>query len=354
MTIYGGDTEEKIIVKITYMIGNGFDINAGLKTRFSDFFKVYCQNQDNDSEVIKAFKKEIGNNVSEWADFERKMGEYTIQIRPWGALSREDYYACIEDFRTNLVAYLEKEEEDYYWTRPISDKVVSVAHMLEYPFQHLRKGHQEVLDQYISQRNDASEVEYSFIVFNYTTIVDRLLEKVKFSGGVHLTQNGRQAAIKGKLGIIHLHGQLTDEVLLGIDNVSQIYNEELRTDEEFLYSYVKPISNRELQAQRDILAKDCIESSDIIIIYGMSIGATDETWWRICADWILEGRQDGVEHYLIVYDYNESMSKSSPGNVVKSQRAIRKKFLEKQESKIDEEKQKYMEDHILCALNVNI
>ena len=341
-------------MKITYMIGNGFDINAGLKTRFSDFFKVYCQNRDDDSEVIKAFKKEIGNNVSEWADFERKMGEYTKHVRPWGSLSREDYFTCIEDFRIHLVAYLEKEEENYCWPTTISNKTVSVAHMLEYPFEHLRKGHQEVLNQYISQRDDASEVEYNFIVFNYTTLIDRLLERVKFSGGVHLTQDNRQASITGKLSIIHLHGQLTDEILLGIDNVSQIANEEMRTDEEFRYSYVKPISNRELQAQRDILAKDCIESSDIIIIYGMSIGATDESWWRICADWILEGRKGGVEHYLIVYDYNESMSKSSPGNVVKSQRAIRKKFMEKQGSKEDEGEQEYMGNHILCALNVDL
>lgn len=69
----------------------------------------------------------------------------------------------------------------------------------------------------------------------------------------------------------------------------------------------------------------------------MSIGVTDETWWKICADWMLEGRQDGVEHYLIVYDYNESMSKRSPGNVVKSQRAICKNFMEKHGSKEDEE-----------------
>ena len=30
-------------LNITFLIGNGFDIGLGLKTRYKDFYKYYCK-----------------------------------------------------------------------------------------------------------------------------------------------------------------------------------------------------------------------------------------------------------------------------------------------------------------------
>ena len=47
------------MAKITWIIGNGFDINIGLKTRYTDFYKVYTIVRPGDNAVIQRFKKEI-------------------------------------------------------------------------------------------------------------------------------------------------------------------------------------------------------------------------------------------------------------------------------------------------------
>lgn len=98
-------------MKITYMIGNGFDLNIGLKTSFSDFFKEYCNSKDHDDEVIENFKAEICNNTFAWSDFEFQMGRYAHEVEPLGTLSIQDYCNCMEDFRNEIVTYLMKEEK---------------------------------------------------------------------------------------------------------------------------------------------------------------------------------------------------------------------------------------------------
>ena len=47
------------MAKITWIIGNGFDFNIGLKTRYTDFYKVYTIVRPGDNAVIQRFKIEI-------------------------------------------------------------------------------------------------------------------------------------------------------------------------------------------------------------------------------------------------------------------------------------------------------
>ena len=46
-------------MNITFFIGNGFDIGLGLKTRYEDFYKEYCDAQDTDTKNITEFKKTL-------------------------------------------------------------------------------------------------------------------------------------------------------------------------------------------------------------------------------------------------------------------------------------------------------
>ena len=45
---------------VLFLIGNGFDLNCGLKSRYIDAYNYYCSKTSNNSEVIKKFKKELG------------------------------------------------------------------------------------------------------------------------------------------------------------------------------------------------------------------------------------------------------------------------------------------------------
>ena len=52
--------ERRYIMNITFLIGNGFDIKLGLKTRYTDFYPTYIDsNNHSKEESIKKFTELI-------------------------------------------------------------------------------------------------------------------------------------------------------------------------------------------------------------------------------------------------------------------------------------------------------
>ena len=56
-------------MNILFFIGNGFDINLGMKTRYSDFYKYY-KDIESKSNVIQKLKEEIAERIVNWSDLE--------------------------------------------------------------------------------------------------------------------------------------------------------------------------------------------------------------------------------------------------------------------------------------------
>lgn len=74
-------------MKITYIIGNGFDINLGLRTSYENFYKWYVrQSSEKDPDVVKKFKSEINNHIEKkgteinWSDLEYGLGQYSSEV----------------------------------------------------------------------------------------------------------------------------------------------------------------------------------------------------------------------------------------------------------------------------------
>ena len=40
-------------MQVTFLIGNGFDLGIGLKTAYSDFYRVYCAETQKDDENLR-------------------------------------------------------------------------------------------------------------------------------------------------------------------------------------------------------------------------------------------------------------------------------------------------------------
>ena len=74
-------------MKITFMVGNGFDIGLGIESSYIAFYNWYCKRPSKE-EHIQMFKKDIMNDMSRdipadektWADFELGLGEYTANF----------------------------------------------------------------------------------------------------------------------------------------------------------------------------------------------------------------------------------------------------------------------------------
>ena len=66
-------------MSIVHIFGNGFDLNLGLKTSFSDFLPHYV-NIDSSSNAVLAFKASISKDIELWSDLEIELGKYCSDI----------------------------------------------------------------------------------------------------------------------------------------------------------------------------------------------------------------------------------------------------------------------------------
>ena len=72
-------------MNVTFLIGNGFDLQVGLRTRYIDFYKVYIVPNEKDSPAILKFKEQIlkdeAHGWRNWSDFELGMAQQSIYIK---------------------------------------------------------------------------------------------------------------------------------------------------------------------------------------------------------------------------------------------------------------------------------
>ena len=66
-------------MNITFLIGNGFDRNLGLKTAYSDFVSYYKGLDTTDETLIK-FHEHINENEELWSSAEEEIGKYTKEF----------------------------------------------------------------------------------------------------------------------------------------------------------------------------------------------------------------------------------------------------------------------------------
>ena len=159
-------------MNVTFLIGNGFDINLGLDTRYSDFVKVY-KNMPAKQEVIKEFRKNISENSELWADAEIALGEYTNNFKAGeGALFSD----CKEDFCVELSRYLKNQELriDYDISKEAIQKAFLNLNKITNSFPAVER---DFLNR-TYQSHLSEPVKFNFINFNYTKTLDMCIKTI--------------------------------------------------------------------------------------------------------------------------------------------------------------------------------
>ena len=90
------------------IVGNGFDLNCGLKTRYTDVYAEYVLTKS-DSKTICSFKEDISDNFANWSDFELGMVEYAKRLN-----SCEELMECVNDFNHFMHQYLLGLQENFH------------------------------------------------------------------------------------------------------------------------------------------------------------------------------------------------------------------------------------------------
>ena len=284
-----------IPMNITFLIGNGFDINLGLKTRYTDFYPFYLKKDHED-----ILSKAILDNYDNWADLELALGQHLHNLVPEQIEAFLDSKGLLED---DLVEYL-KNQEKRIGALVVKAYAEFLKRLAGFYMEFSAKERNAFLEW---QKRVPSVIRYQFISFNYTRLLDQILDGAKKASfpASHTHSNTKYQDELGE--IIHIHGTLSGNLILGINDAGQISNPSLREQANLTEYIVKPIVNESLGEQLMDIAKRTIDDSDYVCVYGMSLGETDVIWWEYLLDWL----KNKSTRRLVLYIYEGGQSSSS-------------------------------------------
>lgn len=213
-----------------FIIGNGFDLDLGWKTRYSDFARSNYWKRDYTFSGLKGHL-EHQKETDKWFDLEKSLLEYARKdsdrnyLPP--SLTPDDDKQAFDELTRSLSYYLNEEQQ-----RPINrDSVAS-----------------QVLKAVIS--NGKFDVIYSF---NYTD----------------LHHIAKEIGITEKFNYEHVHGCLKDNsIILGVEDES-----DLMDGYSFLYKTFSPHYESH-HIQYDLL------DADEVVFFGHSLGQNDYHYFR--------------------------------------------------------------------------
>ncbi|WP_185160641.1 AbiH family protein [Mammaliicoccus sciuri] len=286
-------------MEITFFIGNGFDLSLGLLTRYKDFYNyltaddaknitlskdnVFLQQikdfmeENNDIDVQKDNTKNI-----DWSDFEKALGAYTINLE--NTTDGENYLNNLEEFRTAFIDYITMEESKFEINK---EKASAMFKNLSFHFyKGIRKQEENTVHDFLKSSAYVT-YNFNFVNFNYTNTLSKIISQTKT---IDDSNSGKYIPNAP----IHVHRTLKTGTLLGVNDVSQIANPDI-----FEANDIRDIIKPEMQSYDDstiVKAIDKkIENTQIYVVYGMSMGATDNIWWEKIANQVIK-----YNKYLII------------------------------------------------------
>lgn len=279
-------------MNITFLVGNGFDINLGLKTKYEDFYKWYGK-QGSENEDVIHLKDNIEENKENWSDLEIALGGFTEEFTAF-----EGYLNCHTDISEKLMEYLIEEEKKFNIENISEEQLNNMRKALSYFYKGLRyddyNQFHSLLDQAI--KNQTSYI--NFISFNYTSTLDKIVKKIseKHLKIIELS-NINKHFLWVKANVIHVHDSLNGYPLLGVNDESQVKNKAFFENQYFRSLIIKEEAVKTKRINWHENAENMIKNSNIICIYGMSLGETDYKWWKLIKDWLIKSES----RYLIIY-----------------------------------------------------
>ena len=282
-------------MNITYIIGNGFDLCLGLNTRYSDFYDYY-QNQLSPSEEVKQLKAHIDRNKENWVDLELALGEYTPNFK--------DSNSAIEvlvDLCNHLNEYLKLQSP----LIPQSNEKIKeeMLRCLANPNEFFLPTDKERIESYYYNRVASNKI--TILTLNYTPSIESILDYVD-NQPISINDNDSWLGSGAEVHrILHPHHTLDDTILVGLNDESQIANQTLCNDEAFKENFIKPACNKMLSSGIENQCSDIINNSDLFVIFGSSLGATDKLWWQKIAN-----RMVNSNSLLLLFIYNREMERT--------------------------------------------
>ena len=326
-------------MEITFLLGNGFDIQCGLKTSYIDFYN-YILKKKYSIDLKKANVKELAlkidniiyseiykskDNIENWADLELQLGVFTKRLKKRLNEPDQDVQKIANKFLNDFEILLE-DLNDYLKSIQIQDDVkikedfsdVLYTTMNDFFYGVLQKENDELNNILVD--NYSSHYNYRCISFNYTNTLKKVIQSCSEVSMPNRLNNSSHSHIFDK-EIINVHGVIDRFLTLGLNDETQLATDFF--DMSDLNDLIKPKS---LEINREYMRRDAenlIDKSDIIVIFGMSIGATDKHWWEKIAYSLMNSKNKK----LIIHLYEKTPSFLSPRIARKRRESKENEFL---------------------------
>ena len=331
-------------MNITFFIGNGFDINLGLNTAYSSFYPYFIDKAQPDNMI----REWIDGNELYWADLEERLGK---ELEKVSKDTLEQFYDDKEELDGLLLDYLESEQKRYSFDD--KERIIKEFNrsMLEFYTEMPAENINSIKETMEKFKDD--EFTYSYITFNYTNILDKIVGLYKDEKRVISSHQGYGSIRRNSIGrVVHIHGTIDEEMILGVNDESQIINDFLREEELFKDTFIKERMNRNIGQRKIEIVADVIKNSRIICVFGMSIGNTDKIWWEKLVDWLLGNEYNKLIIFSRVDD--ALLNKRFPARMIRSNEKIKRTIFEKGKGKWSEDYYSDIKKRILISYNANI
>ena len=329
-------------MNILYIVGNGLDIQYGLKTKYSDFYEyqlpIYTEKNSNENYsniIYDNILIDQDTNWENWSDLELALGELTKNPE----VDEEEFMVALDEVNEDLNNYLSIVQNKF----DLTGKTIDIQKNVKEIYSQIPDGSKERVLQFIQSFSIATDY-INILTLNYTNILDQLIEKEKNKEYKSFRSHNYGCFIKN---VEHIHGTLDFSLILGVNDENQISEKYKSSNKKYL---IKEKMNIQARDNRHFKNFNLIDWADLVIIFGTSVGATDGYLWKKIADNSIKKNMPIIIH---CYKENFDSIKKIPRQLGILYECIEDNFIEKSGIE-DETKIKILKNNIIPLISKKI
>lgn len=248
-------------MKHLYIIGNGFDIHAGLATRYSDF-RFWLENQY--PFIYENMQATYNMNGEWWNDFEVQLGKLYIKnyVKNFAQQNKPINEVIEEIEQRKKIAKEDNILPCMFFNSPCARRLRGLLDVLQYCFEKWVESCQRGITnpKYINIEKEDS----FFITFNYTDLIEILYNIPEER-------------------VLHIHGRSSKHERL-IYGHNQHFNGSTKSydEEKINFELGKYYKNPYEHIYKHIELREILRNVEYVHIYGFSFSSVDKDY----IDWI--------------------------------------------------------------------
>lgn len=220
--------------KTVLVIGNGFDLNLGLKTSYDDFMNSEEFSRIKDSSLVTYLKKKKGRGF--WVDIENEMSSYSYRLY--------ELFGPIANSIRDKGTQIQKLKSEYIELCAILSQYLRRASAVEITCLKEKDAFKTL--------SKIKKLQSAYILnFNYTNTIERINDFYPTDG----------------IEINHIHGSLNSNIVFGVEDTAKVEKEHV-----FLYKSYNQFNN--IKGLHSIF-----DNADSFMFFGYSLGQTDHSYF---------------------------------------------------------------------------